>query len=65
MIHSESKLALVFEYLDMDLKRYMDVAGERKIAAVEAAGQTVNRSTSYQHRALTSDLVVVSICLVS
>jgi serine/threonine protein kinase len=29
VIHTESKLMLVFEYMDRDLKKYMDVRGER------------------------------------
>lgn len=29
VIHTESKLMLVFEYMDSDLKRYMDIHGDR------------------------------------
>ncbi|KAL7337698.1 cyclin-dependent kinase 5 [Rhodotorula toruloides] len=29
VIHTESKLMLVFEYMDLDLKKYMDMHGER------------------------------------
>jgi hypothetical protein len=28
IVHSETKLYLVFEFLDMDLKRYMDKVGD-------------------------------------
>lgn len=28
IVHSDTKLYLVFEFLDMDLKRYMDKVGE-------------------------------------
>lgn len=28
-MHSEAKLYLVFEFLDMDLKKYMDTIGEK------------------------------------
>lgn len=29
IVHSEAKLYLVFEFLDMDLKKYMDTIGEK------------------------------------
>lgn len=29
IVHSDSKLYLVMEFLDLDLKRYMDSIGER------------------------------------
>jgi serine/threonine protein kinase len=43
----------------MDLKKYMDVAGERRLAAADAAGQPLDRSSGYRHRALPADLVKV------
>lgn len=30
IVHSEAKLYLVFEFLDMDLKKYMDTIGENE-----------------------------------
>lgn len=29
IVHSDSKLYLVFEFLDLDLKRYMDSIGDK------------------------------------
>ena len=31
MVHTETKLTLVFEYLDQDLKNYLDACGDRGI----------------------------------
>lgn len=45
VIHTESKLMLVFEYMDLDLKKYMDGHGDR--GALE---QSVVRSFMYQVR---------------
>jgi cyclin-dependent kinase len=30
IVHSDQKLYLVFEFLDMDLKKYMDTNGDKK-----------------------------------
>lgn len=30
IVHSDAKLYLVFEFLDMDLKKYMDTVGDRE-----------------------------------
>jgi len=60
VIHSESKLALVFEYLDMDLKRYMDTVAERKSALSSSSSSSStlsDRTRLYQQRALPFDLV--------
>lgn len=55
VIHSDSKLVLVFEFLDMDLKKYMDVVGERKQASL-GPQDSKDRSSSFQNRALPPDL---------
>ena len=34
VIHTEKKLTLVFEYLDTDLKKYMDSVGELTVAVI-------------------------------
>lgn len=39
IVHSDNKLFLVFEFLDMDLKRYMDAVG----APTEATAPIVAR----------------------
>jgi serine/threonine protein kinase len=50
VIHTETKLMLVFEFMDLDLKKYMDTHGER--GALEAP---IVRSFMYQvSRILTS-----------
>lgn len=43
VIHTETKLMLVFEFMDLDLKKYMDTHGER--GALESH---VVRSFMYQ-----------------
>lgn len=39
VIHSESKLFLVFEYLDQDLKKYMDTRGPLPLPEVKVKHQ--------------------------
>jgi len=57
VIHSDSKLVLVCEFLDMDLKKYMDIVGERKAASLAPlAPDANNRASIFQHRALPPDL---------
>ncbi|WVO20083.1 hypothetical protein I312_101844 [Cryptococcus bacillisporus CA1280] len=43
IVHSEAKLYLVFEFLDMDLKKYMDTIGEN-----EGLGLDMVKKFSYQ-----------------
>ena len=61
VIHSDSKLVLVFEFLDMDLKKYMDVVGERKGASLgpNHSIDPKDRSSAFQNRALPPDLTKV------
>ena len=37
IIHTESKLILVFEYMDKDLKRYMDAHGNQGALIIYAS----------------------------
>ncbi|OWZ31285.1 cyclin-dependent kinase 1 [Cryptococcus neoformans c45] len=43
IVHSEAKLYLVFEFLDMDLKKYMDTIGEK-----DGLGPDMVKKFSYQ-----------------
>lgn len=60
VIHSDSKLVLVFEFLDMDLKKYMDIVGERKAASLQPnQTDSKDRISFFQQRALPPDLAKV------
>lgn len=47
IVHSESKLYLVFEFLDMDLKKYMDKV-EKVAGGTEGLGPEIVRKFTYQ-----------------
>lgn len=69
MIHSDNRLCLVFEFLDLDLKKYMDAAS---IAADKAEAARASQRAgpgllpppppkkTRQRRGLPPDLVTVS-----
>ncbi|PYH88357.1 negative regulator of the PHO system, partial [Aspergillus ellipticus CBS 707.79] len=58
VIHAESKLMLVFEYMDKDLKRYMDTTGELPPATIKSFVYQLLQGVSYchDHRILHRDL---------
>lgn len=61
MIHTENKLILVFEYMDLDLKKYMDTHGDRGIlepAVVRSFMWQLLKGTGFCHenRVLHRDL---------
>ena len=60
VVHSEKKLTLVFEYLDQDLKKYLDNAGDAGIdaATIKSFLWQLLQGISYchQHRVLHRDL---------
>eukprot|EP00048_Salpingoeca_helianthica_P007789 m.114900 g.114900 ORF g.114900 m.114900 type:complete len:312 (-) comp14436_c0_seq1:326-1261(-) len=58
VIHSESKLYLVFEYLDQDLKKYMDTQGPLREPIVKSILLQLFRGVEYchSHRVLHRDL---------
>lgn len=44
MIHSDARLCLVFEFLDLDLKKYMDAASQAAdVAAASAMAASAGR----------------------
>lgn len=52
VIHSDNKLMLVFEYMDLDLKRYMDIHGSHgrlEIAIVKAFSYQLLRGIAFCH----------------
>ncbi|GAA5906050.1 hypothetical protein JCM6882_003545 [Rhodosporidiobolus microsporus] len=55
VIHSDESLSLVFEYLDLDLKRYMDAAALASSAAVVPPGMVKGRGKA--KRGLPGELV--------
>ena len=60
VVHSEKKLTLVFEYLDQDLKKYLDNAGDTGLdqATIKSFLWQLLQGISYchQHRVLHRDL---------
>jgi cyclin-dependent kinase len=60
VVHSEKKLTLVFEYLDQDLKKYLDNAGEAGLdqATIKSFLYQLLLGIAYchQHRVLHRDL---------
>ena len=61
VIHTENKLMLVFDYMDKDLKRYMDAHGERgqlDMATVKSFTYQLLRGIAFchEHRVLHRDL---------
>lgn len=61
VIHTENKLMLVFEYMDKDLKKYMDARGDRgslDTATIKRFMQDLLRGTAFCHenRVLHRDL---------
>src|SRR3984885_7943914 len=61
VIHTENKLMLVFEYMDLDLKKYMDQQGDRgalEPAVVRSFMHQLLRGTAFCHenRVLHRDL---------
>jgi len=60
VVHSETQLTLVFEYLDQDLKKYLDAAGEKGLEAysVKSFLYQLIQGVAYchQHRVLHRDL---------
>lgn len=60
VVHSEKKLTLVFEYLDQDLKKYLDNAGDGGLdaATIKSFLWQLLQGISYchQHRVLHRDL---------
>lgn len=59
VLHTEKKLTLVFEYLDSDLKKYMDTCGEAmEMSVIKSFMQQLLRGIAYchEHRILHRDL---------
>jgi cyclin-dependent kinase len=66
VVHSETQLTLVFEYLDQDLKKYLDAAGEKGLEAysVKSFLFQLIQGVAYchQHRVLHRDLKPQVLC---
>ncbi len=71
MIHSDARLCLVFEFLDLDLKKYMDAASlaadqayaaqaAQRANAVNGALAGLVKQKTRARRGLAPDLVAVS-----
>jgi serine/threonine protein kinase len=59
VIHTEKKLTLVFEFMDSDLKKFIDAnGGDVPIATVKSFSQQLLRGVAYchEHRVLHRDL---------
>lgn len=68
IIHSDAMLCLIFEFLDLDLKRYMDAASAAVPLGMAGAGTVTDQGTGVPNakgkgrarRGLPNDLVAVS-----